>query len=80
MLTVDNFNVDYQTVYACLNYAYGESKLRRQGDLVEFYNDLNDENKHQIERLYAIRASIMQEYHGFHLLYQPVVDAQPRSS
>ncbi|MBR2088134.1 MAG: EAL domain-containing protein, partial [Oscillospiraceae bacterium] len=75
MLNVENFNVDYQTVYACLNYAYGESKLRRQGDLVEFYNDLNDENKHQIERLYAIRASIMQEYHGFHLLYQPVVDA-----
>ena len=75
MLNVDHFNVDYQTVYACLNYAYGESKLRRQGDLVEFYNDLSDENKHQIERLYAIRASIMQEYHGFHLLYQPVVDA-----
>ncbi len=76
LLNVERFSVDYQTVYACLNYAYGESKLRRQGELVEFYNDLNDENKHHIERLYAIRASIMQEYHGFHLLYQPVVDAQ----
>ena len=71
-----NFSVDHQTVYACMAFAYGESKLRRQGDLVEFYNDLNDENKHRIEKLHAIRASIMQGYHGFYLLYQPVVDSR----
>ncbi|MCR4793794.1 MAG: EAL domain-containing protein [Ruminococcus sp.] len=75
ILTVDNFMIDVQTVYACLNFAYGESKVRRQGDLVEFYNDLNDENKHRIEKLHVIRASIMQDYQGFYLLYQPVVDA-----
>jgi len=75
MLTVDNYDIDHQTVYACLNFAYSESKLRRQGELVEFYNDLNDQNKHRLEKLYAIRASIMQNYKGFYLLYQPVVDA-----
>lgn len=75
LLTVDNFSVDYQTVYACLNFAYGESKVRRQGDMVEFYNDLNDENKHRIEKLNAIRGSVMKDYQGFYLLYQPVVDA-----
>lgn len=75
LLNVDNFDIDHQTVYACLNFAYGESKMRRQGDLVEFYNDLNAENKHRIEKLYAIRASIMQDYKGFYLMYQPVVDA-----
>ena len=75
LLTVDNFLIDVQTVYACLNFAYGESKVRRQGDLVEFYNDLNDENKQRIEKLHVIRASIMQDYQGFYLLYQPVVDA-----
>ena len=75
LLTVDNFMIDVQTVYACLNFAYGESKVRRQGDLVEFYNDLNDENKQRIEKLHVIRASIMQDYQGFYLLYQPVVDA-----
>ena len=76
LITVDNFLIDVQTVYACLNFAYGESKIRRQGDFVEFYNDLNDENKHRIEKLHVIRASIMQNYQGFYLLYQPVVDAE----
>ncbi|MBR4627917.1 MAG: EAL domain-containing protein [Ruminococcus sp.] len=76
LMTVDNYTIDHQTVYACLNFAYGESKLRRQGEIVEFYNNLNDENKQRIEKLYAIRASIMQNYKGFYLMYQPVVDAK----
>ncbi len=76
MLSVENFDIDYQTVYACLNYAYSESKLRRHGDIVEFDNTINDENRHSIEMLHVIRASIMHDYNGFYLLYQPVVDAQ----
>lgn len=75
MLTLDNFSVDVQTIYACLNFAYGESKLRRQGDLVEFYNDLNDDNRERIEKLHVIRVSITQDYKDFCLYYQPVVDA-----
>ena len=75
-LKVDNFAVDSQTVYACLNYADEESKIRQQGDLVEFRNDLNDRNHQRLELLHAIRASIMRNYEGFYLLYQPVVDAQ----
>lgn len=76
MMCVDNYEIDQQTVYACLNFAYSESKLRRQGELVEFYNDLNENNRHRIEKLYEIRASIMQNYRGFFLMYQPVVDAE----
>ena len=75
-LRVDHFDVDSQTVYACLNYADEESKLRQQGDLVEFRNDLNEENHQRLEKLHAIRASIMHGYEGFYLLYQPVVDAE----
>ncbi len=75
LLAVDHFDIDYETVYACLNFAHGESKIRRQGDLVEFGNDLNNDNKHRIEKLHAIRASITQQFYGFYLLYQPVVDA-----
>ena len=75
MLNVNNYDIDYQTVYACLNFAYSESKLRRQGELVEFYNNINDSNRERLEKIYAIRASIMQNYKGFYLLYQPVVDA-----
>ncbi len=76
LLCVDNFDIDYQTVYACLNYSYSESKLRKHGEIVEFSNDINDENKHIIEKLHVIRDSIMRDYKGFFLLYQPVVDAQ----
>lgn len=75
-LRVDQFDVDSQTVYACLNYADEESKLRQQGDLVEFQNDLNEESHQRLEKLHAIRASIMHDFEGFHLLYQPVVDAE----
>ena len=74
LLKIENFDVDDQTAYSCLNFAYGESKLRRQGDLVEFYNDLTEENRNRIEKLHAIRASITRKYDGFYLLYQPFVD------
>ena len=76
IIKVDNFDVDHRTIYGCLNYAYGESKQRKHGDMVEFRNDLNGENKHRLEKLHVIRASIMKNYQGFFLLYQPVVDSQ----
>ena len=75
-LRVDNFDVDSQTVYACLNYADEESKVRKQGDMVEFSNDLTEDNQQRLDKLHAIRASIMHGYDGFYLLYQPVVDAK----
>ena len=75
-LRVDHFDVDTQTVYACLNYADEESKLRQQGDLVEFRDDLNEESHQRLEKLHAIRASIMHGYEGFYLVYQPVVSGK----
>ena len=75
-LRVDAFDIDSQTVYSCLNFADEESKLRRQGDLVEFGSDLNEGNRQRLEKLHAIRASILHGYEGFYLLYQPVVDAK----
>ena len=75
LLSLIHANIDSQTVYACLNFAYSESKLKKQGDLVEFHNDLSDGSRQRLEQLHAIRASIMHGYKGFFLLYQPVVDA-----
>ena len=75
LISIDDFSVDERTVYACLNFTYSESKTNRQGELVEFINDLNDRNRLRIEKLHAIRASITHGYEGFFLLYQPVVDA-----
>ena len=74
-LKVDSFDIDSQTIYACLNFAYEESKTLRRGELVEFRNELNERNQQKLEILHAIRASITHGYEGFYLLYQPVVDA-----
>ena len=75
-LRVDSFDIDSQTIYACLNFAYEESKNFRKGVLVEFRNDTNEENHQRLEKLHEIRASIMHGFEGFFLLYQPVVDAE----
>ena len=76
ILQLDNFEIDDQTAYSCLNFAYGESKIRRQGDIVEFQNQLTGENQSHLERIHVIRNSIVQDFSGFYLLYQPVVHAQ----
>ena len=73
---VDNFEIDSQTIYACLTFAYEESKLRRKGEMVEFQDKASGRNHHRQEQLHAIRASITRGYEGFFLLYQPVVDAK----
>lgn len=75
LFTLDNFSIDVQTVYTCLNFAYSESKLRRQGDMVEFFTDSNGEDKKRLEKLNVIRVSITQNFENFHLYYQPVVEA-----
>ncbi len=75
-LRVDSFDIDSQTVYACLNFACEESKAFRKGEMVEFRDALNEENHQRLEMLHAIRGSITRGYEGFYLLYQPVVDAE----
>ena len=75
-LRVDSFDIDSQTVYACLNYACEESKAHRKGEMVEFRNALSEENHQRLEMLHAIRASITRGQEGFYLLYQPVVDSK----
>ena len=76
MLSLEDFNVDDQTVYSCLNFAYDESKRNRHGDLVSFHNELTDDNRKRIEKLHTIRSSISQDFKGFFLVYQPVVNAE----
>ena len=76
MLVLNDFNVDDQTVYSCLNFAYQESKLNKHGELVRFNNELTGENRKRLEMLHAIHSSITQKEKGFYLLYQPVVEAE----
>lgn len=76
VISVDNFAVDEQTVFTCLNFAYGESKNRGDGEMVEFSEKLTEDSRSHIEKLHAIRASIPQDFKGFMLYYQPVVSAE----
>lgn len=73
-LLLDEYDTDSQTIYACLNFAYNESKNDKQGRIIEFNNDLLDDEKLKIARIHTIRNSITKGYKGFYLLYQPVVD------
>lgn len=76
LLSLNNNQVDVQAVYSCLNFAFTESKVRWQGEMVEFRNDLNEDKRQRLEKLNDIRISITQDYKGFSLYYQPVVDAE----
>ena len=44
--------------------------------MVSFLNELNNENSQRIEKLHYIRGSIMKNYEGYYLVYQPVVDSR----
>lgn len=74
-LLLDDYDTDDQTVYACLNFAYSESKNDKNGELVEFKNGFRNDERLKIAQLHEIRNSITKDYRGFYLVYQPVVDA-----
>ena len=76
IIALNQFEIDDQTAYACLNFAYGESKVRTQGEIVEFTDHLTEESRNHLERLHYIRNSIVRDCKGFYLLYQPVIDAR----
>lgn len=74
-LVLDDYDTDDQTVYACLNFAYSESKNDKNGELAEFRNGFRNDERLKIAQLHEIRNSITKDYRGFYLVYQPVVDA-----
>ncbi len=75
-ISIDHFSIDEKTVYSCLQFAYNESKYHRQGDMIEFHNSLNEDDRVRIEKIHSIRSSISHGCKGFFLLYQPVVEAE----
>ena len=75
-IAVNQFNIDATTVASCLTYAVRESAIRHNGNLVVFQNELTDANRRTLERLHSIRDCITDNYHGFYLRYQYLVDAK----
>ncbi|MBO6137490.1 MAG: EAL domain-containing protein [Lachnospiraceae bacterium] len=75
IMELADFDTDDQTVYACLNFAYEESKTLKHGNIVEFHEDDTTDDRSRIARIHVIRNSISKNFEGFSLLYQPVVNA-----
>ena len=76
IIEIDDFDINDRAVYSCLDFAYEESKQKRQGDMVEFYEALNENNRDRIAKLGEIRWAIANGFRGFYLVYQPVVNAR----
>lgn len=74
-IMLNDFDIDSQTIYSCLNFAYIESKNDKYGELVEFKNDSRNDEKLRFTKIYKIRNSITKGNKGFYLLYQPIVNA-----
>lgn len=72
---VDAFDIEPETYYSCLRYAYDESKRKKLGELVVFGDIISADNRHTIERFNVIRSSVADDCKGFYLRYQPIVDA-----
>ena len=74
-INLDKFDVSAETVYSCLRFAYYESKINHLGELYILKNSVSEDKRFAIERLNAIRNSIVNNCEGFFLCYQPIVDA-----
>lgn len=75
LIAVDDFDISAETVYSCLKYAYSESKNHCLGALNVFENRLSRDNINIIEKINAIRTSVMKNCSGFYLCYQPIMFA-----
>ncbi len=75
-LKLDQFNVDDNTIFVCLNTAFQKSKREENGALVDFNDLANDKSQETIQKINKIRISIMDNFKGFEMFYQPIVDAK----
>ena len=74
MNIVDKDDRSDRTFYDCLLQSYNESKQYRHGELVIYNGNHTGDPKlsGKIVMITAIRASLIEDFHGFYLLYQPV--------
>ncbi len=76
LLSVAPTSADVRTIYSCLTYSFEESKRKKHGELVIFDHE-NDKNKQELlEKISAVRSSIVHNFVGFELYYQPIINAK----
>ncbi len=68
-------SVDVNTVYVCALFALSKAKAEYRKELCIFNNELINQNKRFLDTLDEIRESVVEEYRGFYLYYQPIIAA-----
>lgn len=75
-LNVTTNDINPHTLYSCLKTSYYNSLHFKQGEFVIFNDTLGDEMYKSLERLNTIRDCVANDFEGFFLCYQPVIDAK----
>ena len=76
MILIRGVQMDPATIYACLGYAYHESKQHKHGELVDFNGSVKYDVNESLEMVNVIRDCIVDGCKGFSLSYQPIFDMQ----
>ena len=76
MFAFEGGQVSEHTIYACLTFAFNDSKFHHNGKLVNYNGAPDLQTDESLEMLDEIRNCILLDCEGFFLRYQPVFDAQ----
>ncbi len=75
MISFAGKSVDERTIFSSLSYVCRESRIHKNGRLVNFDGNLERDDHESLEVIDEIRTSILLNCAGFSLNYQPIVDA-----
>ena len=70
-----NREFDERSIQTSVSYALHQSKYEHQGELTFFDYGLIKDNQKNVEFMSEIRSCIRNDFMGFYLCYQPIVDA-----
>ncbi|MBO5372802.1 MAG: GGDEF and EAL domain-containing protein [Lachnospiraceae bacterium] len=73
---VYDYNDDVQALLTSVRYAYEQSKHKHHGELVFFDYELLNDNKKNLEFMNVLRKSIINQFDGFYLCFQPIMGAK----
>ncbi|MBQ8965021.1 EAL domain-containing protein [Ruminococcus sp.] len=66
---------DEFSVQGSARYALEKSKHEQHGELYVFENDMKDTTRRRLELMSALRKSMLNDYEGFFMCYQPLVSS-----
>ena len=68
--------VDEHVVYTSVLVALDSSRNKAQGKLIRYHGNQRDYDKNSLRIMDAVRNSVLHDFEGFYLEYQPIVDAE----